>query len=98
AVQFVRTIVMKPYLYLSVFLVPFLGAHPMGNFRGNYPGRAGGKEIAVVAGQDATIQLAAQVSPEQPGQTGPGTVVRGDFLSRLLHQGEIPFSMMLIGL
>jgi nickel/cobalt transporter (NicO) family protein len=42
------------------------------------------------------IQTAA--TAEQPGQTGPGAVVRGDFLSRLLHQGDIPFSMMLIGL
>jgi ABC-type nickel/cobalt efflux system permease component RcnA len=114
---------------------------------GNYPDRAGWKEIVVVAGGDAFIQRASpagadrsqaltaypqdpQVAPpqdlraavewrtaaplvtetspapiiqtaaaaEQPGQTGPGAVVRGDFLSRLLHQGDIPLSMMLIGL
>ncbi len=33
-----------------------------------------------------------------PGQTAPGTVVRGDFLSRLLHQGDIGWGAMLIGL
>ena len=46
--------------------------------------------------QPPIIQTAA--AAEQPGQTGPGAVVRGDFLSRLLHQGDIPMSMMLIGL
>jgi nickel/cobalt exporter len=114
---------------------------------GNYPDRAGWKEIVVAAADDAVIQHASpagtdrsqaltaypqdpQVAPpqdvraavewrtsapavtetapppiiqtaaaaEQPGQTGPGAVVRGDFLSRLLHQGDIPLSMMLIGL
>jgi ABC-type nickel/cobalt efflux system permease component RcnA len=115
---------------------------------GNYPDRAGWKEIVVVAADEAVIQHASpagtdrsqaltaypqdpQVAPpqdvraavdwrsaapavitetlpppiiqtaaaaEQPGQTGPGAVVRGDFLSRLLHQGDIPLSMMLIGL
>jgi nickel/cobalt transporter (NicO) family protein len=34
----------------------------------------------------------------QPGQAGPGMVVRGDFLSRLLHQGDIGWGMMLAGL
>jgi nickel/cobalt transporter (NicO) family protein len=33
-----------------------------------------------------------------PGQNAPGTVVRGDFLSQLLHRGEISGSMILIGL
>jgi len=115
---------------------------------GNYPDRAGWKEIVIAAADGAVIQrgspagtdrsreltaypqdprvappqdlraavewrttapvvtetapvkvtLAAAVSAEQPGQTGPGTVVRGDFLSQLLHQGDIPFRMMLIGL
>ncbi len=35
---------------------------------------------------------------EQPGQNAPGMVVRGDFLSRLLHQGDIGWGMMLLGL
>lgn len=34
----------------------------------------------------------------QPGQEAPGMVVRGDFLSRLLHQGEIGWGMMLAGM
>jgi nickel/cobalt transporter (NicO) family protein len=33
-----------------------------------------------------------------PGQDAPGTVVRGDFLSQLLHRGEISGSMILLGL
>ena len=33
-----------------------------------------------------------------PGQNAPGTVVRGDFLSQLLHRGEMTGSMILIGL
>ena len=41
---------------------------------------------------------AAPASAEQPGQSAPGMVVRGDFLSRLLHQGEIGWGMMLVGL
>ena len=34
----------------------------------------------------------------QPGQSAPGMVVRGDFLSRLLHQGEIGWGMMIVGM
>jgi nickel/cobalt exporter len=34
----------------------------------------------------------------QPGQTGAGMVVKGDFLSRLLHQGDIGWGMMLVGM
>jgi nickel/cobalt transporter (NicO) family protein len=34
----------------------------------------------------------------QPGQIAPGMVVRGDFLSRLLHQGKIGWSMILLGI
>ena len=39
-----------------------------------------------------------RVRQPQPGQSAPGTVVRGDFLSQLLHQGEISWGMMLIGM
>jgi len=41
---------------------------------------------------------AAPQLPSQPGQAAPGMVVRGDFLSRLLHQGEIGWGMMLAGM
>jgi nickel/cobalt transporter (NicO) family protein len=34
----------------------------------------------------------------QPGQAAPGMVVRGDYLSKLLHQGEIGWGMMLVGM
>jgi nickel/cobalt exporter len=34
----------------------------------------------------------------QPGQSAPGMVARGDFLSRLLHQGEIGWGAMLVGM
>jgi nickel/cobalt exporter len=105
---------------------------------GNYPDRAGWKEIVVGNGADrskeltaypqdpllappqelkATVKLtavapvlseavpavAAPVEPaasasSQPGQSAPGMVVRGDFLSKLLHQGEIGWGMMLVGM
>jgi nickel/cobalt transporter (NicO) family protein len=41
---------------------------------------------------------AAPVSPELPGQNAAGTVVRGDYLSRMLRQGEIGWGMMLVGM
>jgi ABC-type nickel/cobalt efflux system permease component RcnA len=40
----------------------------------------------------------AAASATQPGQSAPGMVVRGDFLSRLLHQGEIGWGAMLVGM
>jgi ABC-type nickel/cobalt efflux system permease component RcnA len=40
----------------------------------------------------------ASAAVAQPGHLAPGTVVRGDFLSRLLYQGEIGWGMMLAGL
>ncbi|PWU01007.1 MAG: high frequency lysogenization protein HflD [Terriglobia bacterium] len=59
AVQFVRTIVMKRYLSLPVFLL------------------------------SPALLAAAEQS---------GSIAQSDFLARLLHRNEIPFSMMLIGL
>jgi len=38
------------------------------------------------------------MAPELPGQNAAGTVVRGDYLSRLLRQGEIGWGMMLVGM
>ncbi len=48
----------------------------------------------------APAEPAAAPAPAtpQPGQATPGMVVRGDFLSRLLHQGEIGWGMMLVGM
>jgi nickel/cobalt transporter (NicO) family protein len=40
----------------------------------------------------------APAETAQPGQTGAGMVVKGDFLSRLLHQGDIGFGATLIGM
>ncbi|HWC98131.1 MAG TPA: hypothetical protein VG456_15330 [Candidatus Sulfopaludibacter sp.] len=34
----------------------------------------------------------------QPGQTGAGMVVKGDFLSRLLHQGDVGVGMTILGM
>jgi ABC-type nickel/cobalt efflux system permease component RcnA len=118
---------------------------------GNYPDRAGWKEIVVAAAGGAAIEKASPAladrsreltaypqdplvappqdieasiawhatspaapaptavtgtaAPEatppiasQPGQEAPGMVVRGDYLSRLLHQGEIGWGMMLVGM
>jgi ABC-type nickel/cobalt efflux system permease component RcnA len=45
-----------------------------------------------------TAQTTPIISRAQPGQTAPGMVVRGDFLSRLMHQGEIGWGMMLLGI
>lgn len=48
---------------------------------------------------------AAPVTPEtpastttQPGQTGAGMVVKGDYLSRLLHEGDIGWGMTFVGI
>jgi nickel/cobalt exporter len=118
---------------------------------GNYPDRAGWKEIVVAAANDAAIEKVSPNLPDrsreltvyprdplvappqdleasvtwratpaapatpapvaaprvteaapaiasQPGQDAPGMVVRGDYLSRLLHQGEIGWGMMLVGM
>ncbi|HTX37958.1 MAG TPA: hypothetical protein VME43_23170, partial [Bryobacteraceae bacterium] len=121
---------------------------------GNFPDRAGWKEIVIAAGPDAAIDrgvpagtdrsrelteypqdpllappqdLTAAVSwhstapgptataappampaapsevppaagAAQPGQSAPGMVVRGDYLSRLLHQGDIGWGMMVLGM
>lgn len=110
---------------------------------GNYPDRAGWKEIVIGNGPDrskeltaypqdpllappqdvkASVQWSAPAGPisapaatesapapapaseqpapaaTQPGQTAPGMVVRGDYLSRLLHQGDIGFGMMIVGM
>lgn len=45
-----------------------------------------------------TMQAAPTISPAQPGQAAPGMVVRGDFLSRLMHQGQIGWGMLLLGI
>ncbi len=108
---------------------------------GNFPDRAGWKEIVV--GRDvadrsqeltaypqdplvappqdlkATVTWSAPAAPlvtqatpapapvpeppavsaaPQPGQTGAGMVVKGDYLSQLLHRGDIGMGMMLVGL
>ncbi len=39
-----------------------------------------------------------RTSPVPPQPSAPGTVVRGDFLSRLLHRGEIGIGLMLLGM
>jgi ABC-type nickel/cobalt efflux system permease component RcnA len=41
---------------------------------------------------------AGATSPAAPQASAPGTVVRGDFLSQLLHRGELPLPMILAGL
>jgi ABC-type nickel/cobalt efflux system permease component RcnA len=121
---------------------------------GNYPERAGWKEIVVTAGKDAVVEdaspsgadrshelqaypqdplvappqnlraavrwhaaapLVSQTVPPQPeptravppsqpesnvqpGQSAPGMVVRGDYLSRLLRQTNLGWGAILIGL
>jgi len=41
---------------------------------------------------------AAATSPVPPQPSAPGTVVRGDFLSRLLHRGDIGLGLILLGM
>ena len=41
---------------------------------------------------------ALATSPVPPQPSAPGTVVRGDFLSRLLHRGDIGFGLILLGM
>jgi ABC-type nickel/cobalt efflux system permease component RcnA len=115
---------------------------------GNFPDRAGWKEVVIAAGEGAKVEAAspqgmdrsreltaypqdplaappqdlkgaviwrgtaplvseaappaatpvAPAAAPQPGQTGAGMVVKGDFLSRLLHQGEIGWGMMAFGM
>ena len=40
----------------------------------------------------------AETQSAQPGQTGAGMVVKGDYLSRLLRQGDLGIGMMLLGM
>ncbi len=40
----------------------------------------------------------AKTSPVAPQASAPGTVVRGDYLSQLLHRQEIPAGMVFLGL
>jgi nickel/cobalt exporter len=118
---------------------------------GNYPDRAGWKEIVIASSKDAAVEKASPDQPDrsheltaypqdplvappqdidasitwratpsapatpvpvtaspvseaappvasQPGQQAPGMLVRGDYLSRLLHEGEIGWGMMLVGM
>lgn len=41
---------------------------------------------------------AAATAPVPPQPSAPGTVVRGDFLSRLLHRGDIGLGLILLGM
>lgn len=41
---------------------------------------------------------ALATSPVPPQPSAPGTVVRGDFLSRLLHRGDIGLGLILLGM
>ena len=41
---------------------------------------------------------ARATSPVPPQPSAPGTVVRGDFLSRLLHRGDIGLGLILLGM
>jgi nickel/cobalt exporter len=45
-----------------------------------------------------TPSSARATSPVPPQPSAPGTVVRGDFLSRLLHRGDIGLGLILLGM
>ncbi len=57
-----------------------------------------GAPVAANATDTAAAAPAATSAAIQPGQNAPGMVVRGDYLSRLLHQGEIGWGMTLAGM
>jgi len=44
------------------------------------------------------VPIPRATSPVPPQRSAPGTVVRGDFLSRLLHRGDIGLGLMLVGM
>jgi nickel/cobalt transporter (NicO) family protein len=46
----------------------------------------------------ARTSACATTSPVPPQPSAPGTVVRGDFLSRLLHRGDIGLGLILLGM
>jgi len=57
------------------------------------------EETAVAPPVSAAPPQNAPPAPvQQPGQNAPGMVVRDDFLSRMLHQGDIGWGMMIAGL
>jgi nickel/cobalt exporter len=53
---------------------------------------------APVVSETSAAVVPASTETAQPGQTGAGMVVKGDFLSRLLHQGDIGLGATLIGM
>jgi len=55
--------------------------------------------IVPIAKAAATAPIPARAtSPVPPQPSAPGTVVRGDYLSRLLHRGDIGIGLILVGL
>jgi nickel/cobalt exporter len=57
----------------------------------------GAAPVTTAAAPSATPAESAPAAV-QLGQSAPGMVVKGDFLSRLLHQGEIGWGAMLLGM
>ncbi len=55
-------------------------------------------EVTALRPPLAAIETPQPARSVPPGQNAPGTIVRGDFLSRLLHQGEIGWGALLVGL
>src|SRR5258708_1867241 len=103
AVQFVRTIVMKHRLLLSVFLVTAtLCARTVSKTGASHLSR-----VEVTSSRSLVSSLGEVRGPwgvaltmvDAPtNQSAPGVTGRGDFLSRLLHQEEIGWGAMIVGL
>lgn len=53
---------------------------------------------APAASATAPVEPAPAAPGLQPGQSAPGMVVRGDYLSKLLHQGDLGWGMTIIGM
>lgn len=67
------------------------------------PASVGAAGIPAARGPSSSLQpgqpAPGQAAPAlQPGQAAPGMVVRGDYLSKLLHQGDIGWGMTIIGM
>ena len=100
---------MKPFVWPLLFACAIpLCAHPMGNSSLSHYARIGISARTVAPPHDlrASVEWIA-ASPLEAGNarpqivpaqlSAPVTVVRGDFLSRLLQRGDMGFGWLLLG-
>lgn len=76
---------------------------PPQDVKASFPVKAEAAPVSKVAPKAddekrSTAAAVPVVAPVPPAQQAPGTVVRGDYLSQLLHRGEIGWGLTLIGM